>query len=107
MTTTPSSLPIACSLTADAAQDRESRWRALLSRALISRTSSRDGLRIELRKLPGVRGELERLVIAEEECCPFMSMSIDTTDHEFLVLAVTAPEAAAPILEQIFAGTER
>ena len=104
MTTTPSALPIACSLTADAAGNRESHWRSLLSRALVSRTTSRELLRIKLRKLPGVRGELERLVLAEAECCPFMTMSIDTTDRDFIMLAVAAPEAAAPILEQMFAG---
>jgi hypothetical protein len=104
MTATPSSLPIACSLTAEAAGDRQADWHALLSRALISRTSIRDGVRIELQNLPGVRRELERLVAAEQECCPFMTMSVDKSDRELLVLAITAPESAAPILEQILAG---
>jgi hypothetical protein len=104
VTATPSSLPIACSLTAAAASDREAEWRALLSRALISRMSTRDGVRIELRKSPGVRSQLECLVAAEQKCCPFMALSVDTTDRAVLVLVVTAPELAAPILEQMFAG---
>ena len=105
MTATPPSLPMACSLTADAAGDRKADWHALLARALISRTSIRDGVRIELQNLPGVRRELERLVAAERECCPFMTMSVDTADRE-LLLTVTAPELAAPILEQMLAGGE-
>jgi hypothetical protein len=104
MTAKPAPLPIACSLTAGAADDRQTDWHALLSRALISRTSIRDGVRIELHNLPGVRGELERLIAAEQECCPFISTSVDTTDRALLVLAVTAPELAAPILDQMLAG---
>ena len=104
MTAKPSSLPIACSLTTDAAGDRLADWHALLSRALISRTSIRDGVRIELQNLSGVRRELELLVAAERECCPFMTISVDTTGRELLVLAVTAPELPAPILDQMLAG---
>jgi hypothetical protein len=44
------------------------------------------------------------LVAAERECCPFMEMSIDTNDRGAVVLAVTAPELAAPIVEQLLPG---
>jgi hypothetical protein len=69
-------------------------------------TSIRDGVRLELQNSPGVRRELERLVAAEQECCPFLTMSVETTDRELLALGVTAPELAAPILEQMLAGGE-
>jgi hypothetical protein len=101
MTPPPSSLPIACSLGRDAAGRRTAEWHALLSRTLIRRTSTGDGVRLELRRLPGVQRELERLVAAEQECCPFMAMSVDTTEREVIGLAVTAPELAAPILDQL------
>jgi hypothetical protein len=101
-----SSVPIACSLTAGAVGTRESEWRALLSRALISRAPVPGGVRIELRALPGVRRELERLITAERKCCPLMTMSVEPADEAVLVLAVTAPELAAPIIEQVFAGGE-
>jgi MerR family transcriptional regulator, copper efflux regulator len=98
-----SSVPIACSLTAGAVGDRESEWCELLSRALISRAPAPGGVRIELRPLPGVRRELQRLIAAERDCCPFMAMSVDTTAAK-LVLLVTAPALAAPIVEQLFVG---
>jgi MerR family transcriptional regulator, copper efflux regulator len=98
-----SSVPIACSLTAGAARDREREWRELLSRALISRTPAVGGVRVELRALPGARGELERLIAAEMECCPFMTMSVETTAAG-LALTVTAAALAAPLVEQLFAG---
>jgi hypothetical protein len=85
-------MPIVCSLAADAAVgDRESQWRELLSRAVIRRTRAPAGVRIELRALPGVRRERERLVAAERDCCPFMTMSFETTDDQVLVLAIAAP----------------
>ena len=96
-------MPIACSLTAGAARDREREWRELLSRSLIARTTVAHGVRVELQALPGVRGELERLIAAETACCPFMEMSIETT-RASLALTVTAPPLAAPIVEQLFEG---
>lgn len=104
VTARSSSVPIACSLPADAVGHRTSRWRELLSRALIGRTSLPAGVRIELKALPGVRRELERLVAAERDCCPFITMSVETTNQDVFVLAVTAPTPAAAILERLFVG---
>ena len=95
-------MSIACSLRADAAGDREAQWRDLLSRALIRRARAPAGVRIELRALPGVRGELERLVAAERDCCPFMTMSVEMTADQVLVLCVAAPALAAAIVERLF-----
>ena len=63
-------------------------------------------MRIELRALPGVREELGRLIAAERDCCPFMTMSVEATDQAILVLTVTTSELGAPILAQLFAGVE-
>jgi len=96
VTDTDSAATIACSLTADAVGDREREWRELLSRALIRRTPASNGVRVELQPLPGVRGELDRLIAAETDCCPFMTMSIETAAAS-LALTVTAPPLAAAI----------
>ncbi len=103
MTETDSAGPIACSLTASAVGDREQEWRELLSRALISRTRTSNGVRVGLQPLPGVCDELDRLIAAETDCCPFITMSIETTAAS-LALTVTAPPLAAPIIEQLFTG---
>ena len=100
----PEDQEIACSLTAAAAAQSGRDWAALLSRATTSGT--RDGVRIELENLPGVRGELERLVALERDCCPFMAMDIRTHDAA-LVLTVTAPAAAAAILDEVFGANAR
>ena len=104
MTATDPSMSIACSVRADAAADREAQWRELLSRAVIRRAPAPGGVRIELRALPGVRRELDRLVAGERDCCPFMTMSVETTKDHVLVLTVTAPELAAGIVERLFEG---
>jgi len=96
-------MPIVCSLTAGAAGDREREWHELLSRALISRTPAVGGVRVELQALPGVRSELDRLITAEMECCPFLTITVETTAAS-LALTITAPTLAAPLVEQLFAG---
>jgi MerR family copper efflux transcriptional regulator len=103
VTDTDPSVLITCSLTAEASGDRERDWKELLSRALISRTPAVGGVRVELQSLPDVRGELDRLMAAETECCPFLTMSVETTAAR-LALTVSAPPLAAAILEQLFAG---
>ena len=75
----------------------------LLERALVGRSRIADGVRIELEPLPGVREELEHLVVAERACCPFLSIDVVPTDA-VLVLVVTAPAAGAEIVAELFAG---
>ncbi len=94
---------IACSLGAAAAAQRGREWRLLLERALVGRSRIADGVRIELEPLPGVREELEHLVVAERACCPFLSIDVVPTDA-VLVLVVTAPAAGAEIVAELFAG---
>jgi hypothetical protein len=101
--TTDSSMPVACSLTAGAARDREREWDDLLSRALICRIPVLGGVRVELQALPVVPAQLDRLIAAETGCCPFLTMSVETTATS-LALTVTAPPLATPIVEQLFGG---
>ena len=54
------------------------------------------------RATAGIRGRLEALVAAESECCPFLIFNLYATDPR-LVLEVTGPEQAAPIIEELFA----
>jgi hypothetical protein len=53
-----------------------------------------------------LRRELGRLIAAERDCCPFITMSVEATDQAVLVLAVTTSEAASPIIAQLFAEVE-
>ncbi len=99
---TESPPPIRCSLTAAGGEEREREWRRLFARALIARTRIPGGVRIELHALPGVRDDVARLIAAEHECCPFMTLSIGTNEEAVLVLTATGPEDAAAFLEPWF-----
>lgn len=65
------------------------------------------GFKSSYRIRPAFMGSLNVWVAAERECCAFMTISVDTTDRELLVLTVTAPELPAPILDQMLAGGGR
>ena len=96
---------IACSLGAVGAAQRRREWCALLDRALVSRTPVAGGVRLELEPLPGVRQEVERLVLAERACCPFMTIDVRSTDA-VLVLSATAPATGAAIVAELFSGRD-
>jgi hypothetical protein len=49
-----------------------------------------------------VRERLGGLVAAESACCPFLTLHFHAAGGR-LVLEVTGPEAAAPIIEELFA----
>jgi len=95
-------VPIACSLSAAANAIRKSEWTALLDRALIGRRRVNGGMRVDLKDLPGVGVELERLLAAERDCCPFLTLSIEKAEAA-VALTVTAPPPAAALLGELFA----
>ncbi len=94
--------PPACSLSSDDARTRQAEWSALLARAALTRAPVAGGMRVVLKPLPGVRSELERLVAAERDCCPFLELAVDRSDAG-LVLTVTAPADAEPIVQELLA----
>jgi hypothetical protein len=95
------SAPLACSLSAPAAAERARRWSALLDRALISGAPIAGGRRLVFRAEPGAAAELDDLVAAERECCPFLTMAI-VPDGERLVLDAVAPPGAATLVDAMF-----
>jgi hypothetical protein len=81
-------VPQACTLSGGDARARVVEWRRLLRRAAVTRTPVAGGTRIALAPLDGVRTQLERLIEAERECCPFLDFELEETDG---LLAVTVP----------------
>jgi hypothetical protein len=93
-------LPIACELGPSDGPERLRRWQRLRDTA--GPVARLDGRRLEVRyqPRPGVHEELQELAAAEQQCCAFVSWSVQAVDDE-PVLHVTAPpetpEAIAPI----------
>ena len=96
-------LPVACTLTATAAEERAQEFRELAARALIGRT--RNGLELELRfaALEGVPAQVESLAARERECCAFLSIDVENSGDE-VTLRLTAPEGAGETLD-LFASS--
>jgi hypothetical protein len=96
-----STAPIACTLTAAQYRERTDDIARLACAALRDRRRIDGGVRLTFDA--AARERLEAFVAAERECCPFLTMDLRTAGDE-LVLEVTGPEAAAPIIAELLAG---
>ena len=90
---------IACSLTGPDQRRRTDEIRDLARDALRDRRPIANGVRLTFDT--SARERLETLVAAESECCPFLAIDLRAADDR-LVLDVTGPEAAAPIIAELF-----
>jgi hypothetical protein len=94
--------PIACSLTPDQYSDRVAELAALADDSLLSREPIDGGERLTFTDSPGVEQELRAAVAAEASCCSFLTVSLQRADAG-LVLDVTGPYRAKPIIAELFA----
>jgi hypothetical protein len=94
--------PIACTHTFDQYQDRTVELSDLAARALTARTSIDGGQRLRFIDVPAVERELRSVVAAESSCCSFLSMDLGRED-DALVLDITGPADAQPIIAELFA----
>jgi len=88
--------PIACTLTAAEYRDRAADLHRFAREALRERRPIAGGARLTFDL--AARERLETLIAAEAECCPFLTMDLR------LVLDVTGPAAAAPIIAELLTG---
>jgi hypothetical protein len=95
--------PIACSLTATDYEARVRELAQLAAGALRSETPIPGGRRFAFEPRPGVETRLRAAIAAEASCCPFLTLTLAVSDRE-LVLDVTGPADAQPILAELFAG---
>jgi hypothetical protein len=97
-------VPIACSLTETAARSQIDEWHDLIatSVAALDRVSPTD---LRLRLGTGVEGAgaVLRLAQREKACCPFFDFAL-LVEADSLVLRVTVPADAAPILDDFSRG---
>lgn len=98
-----SELPIACTLTPEGMTDRLAFIDELVADGLLDRTSTPTGLRLRLRDAPQVEQRTRELIAAESECCAFLDFALGREDGE-LVLDISGPEDARPVIELLFAS---
>jgi hypothetical protein len=99
---TPDSLPIACTLSPDGMEARLALIDALAADGLLDRTATETGLRVRLRDTPDVERRTRELVAAESACCSFLDFRLARDDGD-LVLDISGPPDARPVIELFFA----
>jgi hypothetical protein len=94
--------PIACSLGEGDLRARRRRLAQLGRASLLGADGGGGRHRLRFRVDPGTRAALEAIVAAEEECCPFLELSIDECGGE-LTLSIEAPEGGVEIADALAA----
>jgi hypothetical protein len=94
--------PIACTLTPDGMTARLALIDALSADGLLDRTPTDAGLRVRLRDTPNIEQRTRELIAAESRCCAFLHFDLGREGGD-LVLDVTGPEDARPVIEMFFA----
>ena len=97
-------LPIACTLDAAGRARRLDGFTAVAEESMLGFELTERGTTIHF--LREAEGQLRALAAAEAECCPFLEFEI-RGDGETLVVDVSGPEMARPLILDLFglAGT--
>src|SRR5688500_11122500 len=93
--------PLACSLSPAGYRRRIADARELADQHLRSRDAVPGGARLTFADGADTRRRLEALVAAEASCCPFLTLDLHW-QNGVLVLDVTGPADAAPIIAELF-----
>lgn len=94
--------PIACTLSPRDYTDRTAELRALTARGLRSRERTPDGERLTFDAAAVEERELRDVVDAEASCCAFLTLDLHREQRD-LVLDISGPAEARPIIEELFA----
>ena len=97
-----SDLPIACTLSPDGMTARLALIDALAADGLLDRTPTETGMRVRLRDTFDIAQRTRQLVAAESACCAFLDFELGREDGD-LVLDISGPEDARPVIDMFFA----
>lgn len=107
---TDSNPPAACSLGAGELEQRVAAIGEVGTSSLISHVVKDDTHLLRFRANPPTRRQLEEIVAAETECCPFLALSLSEKGDE-LTLSIAAPAdglgVATQLAEAFSGGLER
>jgi hypothetical protein len=95
-------LPIACTLTPDGMTARLALIEALAADGLLDRAPTEAGMRVRLRDTPEIERRTRELVAAESRCCAFLDFDLGREGGD-LVLDISGPEDARPVIDMFFA----
>jgi hypothetical protein len=95
--------PIACTLDARQTAGREHLIARLWADALIDHKPTAGGLQARLRFSRDVERRVHELILAESACCAFLTFELVRNDDQ-LVLDISGPADARPVIESFLAG---
>lgn len=95
--------PIACSLGAGEMRQRLDAIAALGAESLVGHERTSEAHVLRFRAGDGTRRELERVLAAEADCCPFLDLELSERNGE-LILRMGAPEDARPLADGLAAA---
>ena len=100
----PTSLPIACSLSAaELAEQRDTLLLGLADHA-VQRTPLPSGMRLRFAPTAERMRQIDAVVRRERECCPFLEFRVGLAlGDRSLTLDVTGPEGTASLLAELLA----
>jgi hypothetical protein len=94
--------PIACTLTPGGMTARLALIDALAADGLLERTPTESGMRVRLLDRPDIEQRTRELVAAESKCCAFLDFDVRRENGD-LLLDISGPEDARPVIEMFFA----
>jgi hypothetical protein len=94
--------PIACTLDARQASARKATIERLWDDALVELEPTEKGWRARLHGTQGIERRVRELIVAESRCCAFLAFTF-TREGEQLVLDISGPAQARPVIEDFFA----
>lgn len=99
---------LACSLEAEAKNDRRVFFQERLLDHALNTTRIDGGLRVTFPNDPDLVAEIQSLIALEIQCCGFLDFKL-TTDNENsrLVLSITGPRRAQTVLDAFESAFER
>lgn len=95
--------PVDCTLDGPELEGRKQEWRQLVEQA-ITLHEIPDGLRLMFPATVELAGRVAALAAAEQSCCSFFDFTLHLGPAA-LELTVRTPEAAAPLLTDLFGAT--
>ncbi|GLV95111.1 MULTISPECIES: MerR family transcriptional regulator [Streptomyces] len=96
-------VPVACTLGSADLGERTAQWQALVAQAS-ERETIPEGLHLAFPSTPELAAELAALAATEQDCCTFFDFTLSLAPAQ-LTLTVRAPEAAGPLLADLFGAT--
>lgn len=99
-------IPIACTLSGEAAVDRLAEWRRVLAASVVAIDRPSPGrVEMQLSRDPLQIGAVVDLACREKACCEFFEFALEI-GAERATLVVSVPPGAVPVLDE-FAGLVR